>query len=395
MFRKALIITSVILVPLAMYPTLGLLDTVTFFVSGLGVLSGILIQTTKFLMIASKPLKSWMERLMPLFILLSIIVFTTAEPRIRVPYEIATTFAYATGGYIALKTRRHRLATIFFLGTALSTFVLFVHLAAENILGRGLYFLDLYHPIYIYVAGIILVIEITLAIYFGRLQLEKDQRYNDLESENLWFTSTFGLVSHNLKTPLGNIQGQIEILRLLAARKKVLEEEELVARLDGMERSVHAAKSTLESVIDNYKALIQSLNQEKRTVKDLEVKLTEKYPGLKWEYSEAKIALEQLSMQGFFVFMLNLEVYIDNAVRYAGGLPKICISHNRVQIIDNGPGFPQELISDIGRNIVISQKGNGLGMYLAISLLRTVYWDLKITNTSNGAIVEMYEVKRI
>lgn len=393
--NKSLIILSLLLAPVAILAALiGLSREIDVVIILLAIASWTVMQWVKYKLITKATVPSWMYIALPISLGYSIVALSLTHPMIRVTHEFAVAFGMGAGGFIAWKRTNTVLTNYFFTGTIIFILIIFSHVAVENLLGRPLYYLHEMNKAFIYLAAVIMAIEGYLVVRFVKIQMYRSSQYKDLQSENLWFSSTFGLVSHNLKTPLANIQGQVDVIRLILERKGALTTEELTAKLDQIELSLTASKSTLEATIQNYKSLITTLNQSERTLGYLMEELAVKYEGLEYSFDSQDLRSVPLSTQGFFVFNLNLEVYIDNAIKYAGHMPEIRVLNRRIQIVDKGPGFSDELINKLGGSVVASRGGgNGLGMFLAISLLRSVEWDLSIQNTHPGCVLEIHELK--
>jgi signal transduction histidine kinase len=75
---------------------------------------------------------------------------------------------------------------------------------------------------------------------------------------------------------------------------------------------------------------------------------------------------------------------VDNALKYSGSVPTVVFTNSQVIVQDFGPGFSDTEINTLGKGIVKSRKGSGLGLYFTNSLLATINWKMKIENNSKG-----------
>jgi K+-sensing histidine kinase KdpD len=99
-----------------------------------------------------------------------------------------------------------------------------------------------------------------------------------------------------------------------------------------------------------------------------------------------------------FTLSLALHVFIDNAKKYAGGLPEISIQPNgNIRVRDYGPGLSIDEIKKMGREIMRKEssfQGQGMGVYFAIGLLKKSGWTVEIRNASPGLQIDLIKRER-
>ena len=84
---------------------------------------------------------------------------------------------------------------------------------------------------------------------------------------------------------------------------------------------------------------------------------------------------------------------INNAIE-SDDNPKVSIeifeenNQIKLQIKDNGPGIPQSIIDNLGKEIITTKdKGNGLGLNHAINTVKDLNANLNFESSENGTII--------
>jgi len=228
-----------------------------------------------------------------------------------------------------------------------------------------------------------IMIELRKLIYQFKLVTQSVERKAYDPNENNWFASTFGIVSHNLKTPLAAIQGQIDIIRL---KLDLTETNSIVSHLQHIEHSIDATKAQLEQTIKTFKNRIEILKYPEPSMIVLMALLKEEYPDSITCYNHPPPL--PLSPNEIFSINLALQVIQDNALKY-GKKPIIWeFNDYNVSIRDHGPGFPEKIILTQGNAMQQSSNTGGVGLFYAKSILKTVGWTLTLSN-DEGACVEI------
>ncbi len=100
--------------------------------------------------------------------------------------------------------------------------------------------------------------------------------------------------------------------------------------------------------------------------------------------ADKKIILDEALTQVFF----NI---FDNAFEESAKWVSIKVEANDsemlVTIQDRGRGFAAEILQEIGKPNLTTKNGSGLGLFLAVSVLRRIGGILQVKNLENGALV--------
>ena len=202
-------------------------------------------------------------------------------------------------------------------------------------------------------------------------------------NENNWFASTFGIISHNLKTPLASIQGQCDIIRL---KLNATGSNHLETHLEHIDNSLNATKSQLEQTISTFKTRINLMHYPEPSMIVLVDQLKSEYPDS--IELEGSIPALPLSTNEFFALNLALQVVQDNALKYGRGPVRWKFKDYGICIKDQGAGFSENMITTQGNEMQHSSKTGGVGIYYAKSILFTVGWTLQLSN-QEGACVQL------
>lgn len=180
--------------------------------------------------------------------------------------------------------------------------------------------------------------------------------------------------AHELKTPLAALKAQAQVA--LKARDEKIRSEALKKVVAGVNRSTHVVQQLL--ILSR---MVPEANQGEPVRINLasiaaEV-IAELVPEALEKNTEIELdAVEPLSpMMGFptaiGILVRNL---VDNAIRYTpnGSLVKVVVTQNEdniiLQVIDNGPGIPEELRERVFERFfrVLGNKSTGSGLGLGI-----------------------------
>lgn len=230
-------------------------------------------------------------------------------------------------------------------------------------------------------------------------EFEKHQLASELKAErdaSFHQRQFMGMVSHEFRTPLAVISGSLENLRYLEQdnsdrmpryNKIQRATERLVqltdncladARLAATNLYLAPQQANLYELIDSAAALVQ-LSDEHQLIMTIEGKPTDEVPA-----PECAVIVDTALIR------IALSNVIDNAVKYsAGGTIHIdCSKQNgcpTVSIFDQGPGIDEQdakQIFDRYRRGTHSQRGAGLGLYVARQITRAHDGDLQLLSSS-------------
>lgn len=336
-----------------------------------------------------RPIKKWETRVLMVGLAVLVSSFLFIEERLRSIMFFALLIDWVTFMLRARKYGRHNVDSIMFYGIIAMIATSFTTVIFEFTTGYNLIVLKLWpNSIYFYTFIAILgvnvfrnyldVVSLNTLLHNRTAEGEKAMR------ENQWFAATFGLVSHNMKTPLANALGQLEIVRL---RTRNMEgADQLTDGFNQIEQSIYSTKETLEETIQLYKEQISHTERGTLTLSDLEQavhRFEEDIPVTFTNGSRKK----SIPASTYFVLHRFLETAVDNALKYSGSVPKIILTNSKILVQDYGPGFSEAEINALGREIVKSRKGSGLGLYFTNSLLGTINWKLTVKNTPSGGCI--------
>lgn len=233
-----------------------------------------------------------------------------------------------------------------------------------------------------------LSIELFAALKKFAVKVEELER---ARSSNMFFTASFGLVSHNIRTPLSHIKNQFGILKLLHSHdthKFLLSFDEKAASI---EQSMASMDEMIASLINNYKDQIDFISNKDKT-------LLTWWNQMKQRFSKASFGTLHLlpgsirNDSELFVLTLALQAFIDNAEKHANSSVHIFSNEEFIFIQDQGKGFSDEIIHKIGKDIIKSKVGSGLGLFLVYQLLAANKWHMTVSNTKTGGLVTITPV---
>jgi signal transduction histidine kinase len=163
------------------------------------------------------------------------------------------------------------------------------------------------------------------SILIQALSDEKRTAVRDLS----WFTTLINLIAHNIRTPLANISIRKDIALLKLAQG---EAENVREDLEDMEKSLQTTSEILERFL---KVSALSKSTHVRNVMDMGGFLNE-YPSLKVRNN----GVLYLTQSEKISLTLALEVFVDNALKYADSDVVVTISANGIVVRDFGSGIP-------------------------------------------------------
>lgn len=198
--------------------------------------------------------------------------------------------------------------------------------------------------------------------------------------------------SHDLKSPILNIEGLVELLEVsLEDNKKSVE-----AELEHIKASVQRFKNTVEDLTEV--ARIQKSFEQEATLLEIDKLVEEVKELISFEISaaDAKINLDcaavpqlYFSKRNFKSILYNL---ISNAIKYRSPdrVPHICIrtwqEENTfyLQVSDNGMGIPSEKkdkVFELFRRLHTHVKGTGIGLYIVKRIVQNSGGNISLEST--------------
>ena len=243
-----------------------------------------------------------------------------------------------------------------------------------------------------------IILAILIIIFIGKIIKnirDGEQKIHDFEQQflkdkqlvemGLFATSS----AHNLGSPLSTISV------IINDWKKILNDKNFKDDIDIIDNQLHKCKNILSEIL-NYsgKSRFESFKQEslqnccnnfvKNWQKSCEIK------NLKYEY------LCTIEHPFFFDNILTPAIYnvFNNALEAYKNIIKITILNDEnyliIKVIDDGKGFDEKILKNLGKPNLSTKKSSGLGLYLTIKTLEKINGNLIIKNIKDfGAQVEI------
>lgn len=156
--------------------------------------------------------------------------------------------------------------------------------------------------------------------------------------------------------------------------------------------SIDRINQISNSLLEQGKATVIKKFELNKSIKDIiELK--------KYEFKKCDVFLKDISNRNFIIngnqieFERMLSNLINNAIE-SNDNPKVSIeifeenNQIKLQIKDNGPGIPQSIIDNLGKEIITTKdKGNGLGLNHAINTVKDLNANLNFESSENGTII--------
>ena len=184
-----------------------------------------------------------------------------------------------------------------------------------------------------------------------------------------WFSTLINLMSHNLRTPLANIKGNIDILS---------HRDRKIAGYKEIER-IHTSLDVSVGILD--RLLKASFVNDQSSMLDLNASIAHSYPSIKVNGKPA----QGLTYEQKVSVHLALEVFIDNALKYTEGKVVVTFQENAISIQDEGPGLPNEQLENFA-SVKAHSVGtlHGIGIPFAARLMDSIGMSINAANTNPG-----------
>jgi signal transduction histidine kinase len=207
------------------------------------------------------------------------------------------------------------------------------------------------------------------------------------------------LVAHEVNQPLAAIQIQVQLAQRLVRKpswdrallqellnKVLLQTERLEGWLEQL-RSQHWVAPSLSTTTDPQQVMHEAIGL---------LRLDPRFGGVVFKVQQEETAAVRLSAGELSQLWFNL---LRNAAEAAALVPdgQVTLSLERrgeqlvMAVQDNGPGFPPEMLSQIGRPFVSSKpQGMGVGLAICLKLVQQAGGQLLASNLSTrGARIEV------
>jgi len=278
-----------------------------------------------------------------------------------------------------------------------------VVITAACSIGLNFFYRPLAAPPGYYIDGTLIcfvLIAALLVIFITRINRNlraRDSRLADLreraaEEEHI---VRMGLLAsgaaHELGTPLSTvcvILGDWRRMKSIAADPQMLEE------IDEMEAQVMRCKSIVSGILLSAGEARGDSPVEttvRRFVDDLVKEWRDTRPVKEFEY--ANRFAHDLPIVSDSAIKQMVHNVLDNALEASPSWVGLDVAHEgdalKLTITDRGPGFPQEMLAQLGKPYQSSKDkpGSGLGLFLVSNVARTLHGSVSAHNRSEGGAI--------
>ncbi|MCX2740314.1 sensor histidine kinase [Pontibacter anaerobius] len=239
------------------------------------------------------------------------------------------------------------------------------------------------------------ITETTLSQQRTQAHLQELEQMNaNLKRLNTDLDTFVYTASHDLKSPILNIEGLVELLEESLGDKKQDVEEEL----EHIKTSVQRFKSTVEDLTEV--ARIQKSFEQEETLLQVEEMVGEVKDLISFEINAASAVVKHdssaapqlyFSKRNFKSILYNL---ISNAIKYKSPdrTPHIYIrtwqegNDFYLQVHDNGLGIPESKkykVFELFKRLHAHVKGTGIGLYIVKRIVQNNGGDIELQSTEN------------
>lgn len=222
--------------------------------------------------------------------------------------------------------------------------------------------------------------------------LAGEQAINDLHVEQRKINAAF---SHDIRTPLAVIQGNVELLEKLA-EKDLLTEEKLAKSLTKISNHVVRLQDFSEMMQQIQRMDERVLVKQTETFQPLVEALKDLLAHIEQEPIRTRLAVDFSPKQsGTYDQQVILEVVenlLANALRFAKSEIQVTLrlseTYLSVFVKDNGPGFSREVLYQATQPYFSGDPEHfGLGLTICQSLIKKHGGQLRISNGLNGGSI--------
>lgn len=221
-------------------------------------------------------------------------------------------------------------------------------------------------------------------IYNNMNQLNEEiDRVKKLEKLRKEFIAKF---THEIKTPLAIINGNIELIQ---ETKDEFKQEEYI---EAINKQIAWINSLILQMLDLSKLESNAieLNKQQFNLEDLTVDIIDRHEKL---LSDKQIKVELTSIEEPIIYadknrmMMVIQNFLNNAIKHSemNSIIYIDITENQFSIENKGNPIPDNIIETIWLSFVSTdQKGTGLGLALCKSILELHELKYGVENTKDG-----------
>lgn len=214
---------------------------------------------------------------------------------------------------------------------------------------------------------------------------EKISKGHHADREGEWYGNLFGLISHNIKTPLTTIQQTLSIIKLRSKEGELYFNDSLLNRLD--QSSTRA--TTLVTELMNKAKLTQLKSKDQISVERFIADWCNENESAIYTYSPW-MRQSMLSRHEQLSFSIAFDALKNNSIQAGASIIHLCsYENNSLSFVDNGTGMTSENISSFGKPISNSKNGAGLGTFFSKEIMLNSGWIMEAKPNENGARVDL------
>jgi signal transduction histidine kinase len=223
------------------------------------------------------------------------------------------------------------------------------------------------------VGAVVMATTFSLGVY-GTIRATKNAKLEQVKlNENKktinWFSILINLMSHNLKSPLAAISGNVELIML---------KNSSIYDIPELKRIQESVKASNEII---HRLLKASLVTDAISGMGLKSSLKQSYPRL-----IVKGAMDlDIDYQHSVSIHLALEVFLDNAFRYSPDRVHLIMKGESLIVRDFGPGLTDDQLENFGTISRGSKTSlHGIGIPFALRILDSIGYTAIPKNLGNG-----------
>lgn len=209
-------------------------------------------------------------------------------------------------------------------------------------------------------------------------------------TEALWYSDMFSLVSHNIRTPMATISNIAQILEIKG--NMVVDSDDVKVSKDMIERLSESSEQAT-AIVD------ELLRKETMIRLDTDGEVTLNKFLTNWTKQHAGVLLKEiefgrlktLSGKEQIALSVALDVLYSNSMKHGANVITIeSLEHGTISFHDNGSGMSQEDVNAFGTPFHSnSETGAGLGTYFAKEILSRSGNTLEPIYSEQGARIDI------
>jgi signal transduction histidine kinase len=221
---------------------------------------------------------------------------------------------------------------------------------------------------------------VFLQVFGVALTFQKERRTINLKNDSLivrynQIIEMYQVLNHNLKTPLANALGKVEVALLTKDTSRLQETKE--SMLSALEKL---------NTITMVKKIIAQTKLLDEFVREWQVSF--KHEDIVLDFNLDKSQNVQINEESGIALGIALDIFAINSKEAGADKIKISLDTRDSRIIlcfqDNGPGLDEKRLALFGQIQQSSKGSSGLGTYLAVRLLEAANIEINYFNKPTG-----------